>query len=150
VLTLIQGYSLFKISHELDTVAQRLKETQDTINDLARFGKTVSVVSFLPFESGAAALKELHDISEGQCSDALKAFLDGGLPKAGKKSKVVLGVSDKVLAGSIKSALQNAGLEMQTAETSEVVGDMLRGVRLHGEKLLKERVDLILFYEQWD
>jgi nucleolar protein 56 len=27
---------------------------------------------------------------------------------------------------------------MQTAETSEVVGDMLRGVRLHGEKLLKE------------
>jgi nucleolar protein 56 len=58
------------------------------------------------------------------------------LPTSSKKKKVTLGVSDKILAGSIKSAFPN--LECETGDTSEVVSDMLRGVRLHSEKLLKQ------------
>lgn len=58
------------------------------------------------------------------------------LPKAGKKNKVTLGVSDKILAGNIKGAFP--GIECETGDTSEVVSDMLRGVRLHSEKLLKQ------------
>lgn len=58
------------------------------------------------------------------------------LPKAGKKKKVVLGVSDKTLSQSIKKAVEN--VECETGDTSEVVADMLRGLRLHAAKLLKQ------------
>lgn len=58
------------------------------------------------------------------------------LPKSSKKKKIVLGVSDKILAGSIKASFP--GIECETGDTSEVVQDMLRGIRLHSEKLLKQ------------
>ncbi|KIW33112.1 uncharacterized protein PV07_04604 [Cladophialophora immunda] len=130
------GYSIFKVVHQADTVGNRLKEVQDSVQDLARFGKMVDLVSFLPFESGKQALSELNDISEGIASDFLKSFLELNLPKAGKKNKVTLGVSDKILAASIKTAFSN--IECETGDTSEVVQDMLRGIRLHSEKLLKQ------------
>ncbi|KIW86856.1 uncharacterized protein Z519_12477 [Cladophialophora bantiana CBS 173.52] len=130
------GYSIFKVVHQADAVGHRLKEVQDGVQDLARFGKMVDLVSFLPFESGKQALSELNDISEGIASDFLKSFLELNLPKAGKKNKIILGVSDKILAASIKTALPN--VECETGDTSEVVLDMLRGIRLHSEKLLKQ------------
>ncbi|KEF58818.1 uncharacterized protein A1O9_03661 [Exophiala aquamarina CBS 119918] len=130
------GYSVFKVVHQADTVANRLREVQESVQDLSKFGKMVSLVSFLPFENGKQALEELHDISEGIASDFLKSFLELNLPKAGKKSKVILGVSDKILASSIKTSFPN--IECETGDTSEVVQDMLRGIRLHNEKLLKQ------------
>jgi nucleolar protein 56 len=63
------------------------------------------------------------------------SFLELNLPKSGKKKKVSLGVYDRVLATSIKSAFPS--LECETGDTSEVVQDMLRGIRLHSTKLLK-------------
>jgi nucleolar protein 56 len=44
------GYSLYKVAQQADTVGNRLKEVQDSVQDLAKFGKMVDVVSFLPFE----------------------------------------------------------------------------------------------------
>lgn len=44
------GYSLFKVIHKPDSVGNRLKEVQAANQDLAKFGKMVEVVSFLPFE----------------------------------------------------------------------------------------------------
>lgn len=44
------GYSLFKVALQGDTVGNRLKEVQDGLDDLARFGKMVQLSSFLPFE----------------------------------------------------------------------------------------------------
>lgn len=44
-------------------------------------------------------------------------------------------MSDKNLAGSIKAEFP--GVECETGETSEVVADLLRGLRLHAPKLLK-------------
>ena len=58
------------------------------------------------------------------------------LPKIDKKNKITLGVADKNLAGSIKSAFP--GVECETGDTSEVVQNMLRGVRQHAPKLLKQ------------
>lgn len=86
--------------------------------------------------SGKQALEELHDISEGIASEFLRSFLDLNLPKGNKKRKVVLGVADKILAGSIKGVFPT--VECETGDTSEVVADMLRGIRLHSEKLLKQ------------
>lgn len=70
-------------------------------------------------------------------SDYLKSVLELNLPQtSGKKSKVVLGVSEKNLAGSIKAAFP--GLECETADTSDIVADVIRGIRLHADKLLKD------------
>lgn len=88
------------------------------------------------FRNGKQALEELHEISEGIASEFLRSFLELNLPTSGKKNKVILGVSDRGLAGSIKTAFPS--VECETSETSEVVADMLRGVRLHSEKLLKQ------------
>lgn len=72
-------------------------------------------------------------------SDYLRSVLELNLPKTGKKQKIVLGVSDKNLAGSIRAEFD--GVECETGDTSEVVGDLLRGVRLHAPKLLKALQD---------
>ena len=90
--------------------------------------------------SGAAqALENANEISEGIASEFLISLLEVNLPKSSKKHKVTLGVSDKNLAGSIKAAF--TGLECETGDTSEVVQDMLRGIRQHAPKLLKQLQD---------
>lgn len=99
----------------------------------------IEVVSFAPFQGAAQALENANEISEGLVSDYLRTVLEMNLPKAGKKHKVTLGVTDRTLAGSIKAALP--GIECETSETSEVVADLLRGIRLHSDKLLKQLQD---------
>lgn len=44
------GYSLFKVAIKGDTVGNSLKEVQEGVNDLAKFGKMIDLTSFLPFE----------------------------------------------------------------------------------------------------
>ncbi|KAI9929217.1 hypothetical protein ASPWEDRAFT_168943 [Aspergillus wentii DTO 134E9] len=130
------GYSLFKVTHQADSVGNRLKEVQEGVNDLAKFGKMVELSSFVPFENNKQALSEINDVSEGVASETLISFLELNLPKPSKKKKVVVGVADKALAGSIKSAFDF--VDCETGDTSEIVQDMLRGLRLHVGKLLKQ------------
>lgn len=68
-------------------------------------------------------------------SDYLRSVVELNIPKTSKKKKVVLGVQDKNLAGSIKANFAN--VDCETGDTSEVVADLLRGLRLHAAKLLK-------------
>ena len=84
----------------------------------------------------AQALENANDVSEGITSEYLRSLLEVNLPKPGKDNTVVLGVSDKNLASSIKAAFP--GVECETSGTSEVVSDMLRGIRQHAGKLLKQ------------
>jgi nucleolar protein 56 len=84
----------------------------------------------------AQALENANDISEGIVSEYLTSLLEVNLPKASKKNKITIGVSDKNLAGGIKAAFP--GIECETADTSEVVQTMLRGIRQHAPKLLKQ------------
>lgn len=129
------GYAIFKVVHQPDTVGNRLKEVQDASLDLSKFGKMVKLVNFAPYRGAAEALENVNLVSEGVLSDYLRANLELNLPKLSKKKKVVIGVSDKNLAGSIKATF--AGVECETSETSEIVADLLRGLRLHIGKLLK-------------
>ncbi|KAI5292325.1 snoRNP complex protein nop56 [Ascosphaera acerosa] len=130
------GYALFKTAHQADTVGNRLKEVQDAMQDLGKFGKMVELASFLPFENNKQALAEINDVSEGVASETLTSFLDLNLPKPSKKKKVALGLADKNLASTIKATFGH--VECETGETSEIVADLLRGVRLHVGKLLKQ------------
>ena len=106
------------------------------MQDLEKFGKTVELIGLAPFQGTQAALQEINDISEGILSDFLRATIETNLPKAGKKKTITLGVSEKNLAGSIKAAFPYIGCE--TSETSEVVSDLLRGLRQHSGKLIKK------------
>ncbi|KAI9834256.1 MAG: snoRNP complex protein nop56 [Sarea resinae] len=131
------GYAIFQVVQTPETgPGLRLKEVQEASQDLARLGKMIKLVSFAPFQGAAQALENANDVSEGIASEYLQSLLEVNLPKPGKKKKIVLGVSDKNLAGSIKAALPH--VECETGDTSEVVQDLLRGLRLHAPKLLKQ------------
>lgn len=84
----------------------------------------------------AQALENTNDISEGIASKYLLSLLEVNLPKSGKKNKITLGVAERNIAGAIKAAFP--GLECETSDTSEIVADMLRGIRQHASKLLKQ------------
>ncbi|RAL64690.1 hypothetical protein DID88_001722 [Monilinia fructigena] len=129
------GFAIFQVVHQADTIGNRLKEVQDAGQDLAKFGKMVKLVNFAPYRNAAEALENINLISEGVLSDYLKSNLELNMPKPSKKKKTILGVSDKTLAGSIKEEFP--GVSCETGETSEVVADLLRGLRLHAPKLLK-------------
>lgn len=133
------GYAIFSVVHQSDTIGNRLKEVQSSVQDLAKFGKMVKLVSFAPYQGAAQALENANDLSEGLVSDYLTSLLEINLPKSGKNSKIVLGVGDRNLAGSIKAAFPN--LQCETGETSEIVADLLRGIRQHAPKLLKQLQD---------
>ncbi|KAF9275512.1 snoRNP complex protein nop56, partial [Linnemannia elongata] len=115
------GYALFE-RLESEEIGSKLADVCEAATDLTKFGKMVKLKSFAPFKSAAHALENMNDVSEGIMNDHLKAFLEMNLPKPGKKSKVVLGVTEKSLAGSIKDGL---GYE---CDASEIVLDLVRGV----------------------
>ncbi|KAL2312074.1 U3 snoRNP protein Nop56 [Schizosaccharomyces pombe] len=126
------GYSLFDVVGA-DQIAAKTKEVQLSLQDISKFGKVVQLRSFIPFKNAAHALENANDISEGVLNDFLKNFLELNLPKASKKKKVSLGVQDKNLATSIKSEI-----DAIECDTSELTQDLLRGIRFHGDKLLKQ------------
>ncbi|TPX14777.1 uncharacterized protein E0L32_005172 [Thyridium curvatum] len=130
------GYGIFEVVYQADSVGLRLKEVQDSMSDLSKFGKMVKLVNFTPWRNHAEGLQNINEVSEGILTDYLKSALELNLPKtSGKKSKVVLGVADKKLAGEISATFP--GVVCETNDTSEVAADLLRGIRLHSEKLLK-------------
>ncbi|KAL4081146.1 Nop-domain-containing protein [Scleroderma citrinum] len=124
------GYAVFEVKlHE--EVGSRTKAVQDSISDLAKFNKMVSLLSFSPFKSAADALENINDISEGILNDHLKSLLELNLAKTKKASKVKLGVADATLASSISEAM---GFKCDASEETQ---ELLRGIRLHAHKLLK-------------
>ena len=88
------------------------------------------------YRSAAHGLEAINLVSEGIMPDYLKQTLELNLPQtSGKKSKIVLGVVDKRLAGEISSTFP--GVQCEAADTSDVVAALLRGIRVHADKLLK-------------
>lgn len=65
LLETASGYAIFKVNFKED-IGSRSKAVQDSIDDLPKFGKMVTLVSFSPFKSAAHALENANDISEGQ------------------------------------------------------------------------------------
>ncbi|KAI9670271.1 MAG: snoRNP complex protein nop56 [Alyxoria varia] len=133
------GYALFQVRLQPDAIGSALKECRDVAGDLAKFGKMVRVVSFLPFQGAAQALDEIKSISEGNLSELLQNLLEANLPQPDKDNPVSLGVAEKTLGNKIKEAFK--GLEVRSAEKNTVVMGLLRGIRFHAPKLLKQLQD---------
>jgi nucleolar protein 56 len=58
------GYAIFTVNLQ-DEVGARQKAVQASIQDLAKFQKMVTLLSFSPFKSAAHALENANDVSEG-------------------------------------------------------------------------------------
>ncbi|CEP08181.1 hypothetical protein [Parasitella parasitica] len=123
------GYSLFE-RLQSEEIGSKLESVQNSIADLSKFSKMLKLKSFAPFKNAADALENANDVSEGIVNPSLKAFLEMNLPKSGKKSKVCLGVTEKNLAGAIKSELSI------DCASDEMVQELIRGIRLWADKLL--------------
>jgi nucleolar protein 56 len=124
------GYALFTVTMQ-EEVAAKSKQLQDSINDYNIFNRMVSLASFLPFTSAAQALENANDVSEGVLNDHLKSLLNLIVPSGGKKDKkVLLGVSERGLAGAIQG---ETGIPCDTGERAL---ELIRGCRLHQEKLV--------------
>ncbi|KAF8651971.1 hypothetical protein AX16_004614 [Volvariella volvacea WC 439] len=124
------GYAIFEVKF-VEGIAAKAPAVQESMKDLAKFGKMVSLLSFSPFKSAADALENINDVSEGQLHDHLKNLLELNLSKASKKSPVRLAVSDANLGNAIRETLKIQ------CDTSELSQEVLRGIRLHAPKLLK-------------
>ncbi|KAH6912665.1 Nop-domain-containing protein [Coprinopsis sp. MPI-PUGE-AT-0042] len=124
------GYAIFEVKISED-IGAKSREMQDSIKDLGKFGKMVTLQSFSPFKTAAQALENINDISEGVMNEYLHNILELNLSKPGKASKIMLGVADPLIAKSIKDSL---GFSV---DASDKTLDLIRGIRLHAPKLLK-------------
>jgi hypothetical protein len=58
------GYAIFEVKLR-EEIAAMTEAVQKSIQDLSKFKKMVSLVSFSPFKNAAHALENANDISEG-------------------------------------------------------------------------------------
>jgi nucleolar protein 56 len=133
------GYAIFKVKLQQDNIGSRLKDVQAAANNLATFSKLVELISFAPFKGAAQALENANDISEGLVSDYLKSVIELNIPKSNddnNNNQINLGISDKQLGPSIKEFFPYID-----CISNEVVQDLLRGIRFHSTKLLKNLQD---------
>ncbi|KAK4378837.1 hypothetical protein RND71_000699 [Anisodus tanguticus] len=126
------GYGLF-LAHGIDEIGQNTEAVRNSITDLNRFGKVVKMEAFNPFESALDALNQCNAVSEGQMTEELQNFLERSLPKVkeGKKAKFSLGLAEPKLGSHIHEVTKIP------CQSNEFVLEILRGVRLHFEKFIK-------------
>jgi nucleolar protein 56 len=60
------GYAVFEAKLSED-IGSKSNAVGDSFQDLAKFGKMVSLMSFSPFKNAAQALENINDVSEGAC-----------------------------------------------------------------------------------
>lgn len=126
------GYALFELIQH-DDIASLTDEVQASVQDVQRFGRTVKLKAFQPFTSAENALENINAVSEHILSDDLKHFLELNLPKVKKAGKgTTLGVIEPALGTVIQETLSFP------CKSDESTREVLRGVRLHFHKYVKE------------
>lgn len=125
------GYALFK-SKEYEEIAMFIPQVEQASQNPVKFKAFVNLIAFLPFKSGTNALDNINNLSEGVIHEDLQTFLETNLPAPGnKKNKFVLGVGDSKLCSAIQESLG------YNCQFTEVVPELLRGIRYHFHDLVK-------------
>jgi len=125
------GYALFEKT-EFEEVAGQLKEIQSSVTEFSRFSKLIKFKAFSPFEKAEKALENIMAIREGQVTEDLKEFLVSNLPSSKKKKTFLLGISDNSLGIELKEKTDF------TLSANETIDEIVRGIRLHFNKFLKD------------
>ena len=68
------GYAIFEVKLR-DELASMTQAVQKSVQDLGKFKKMVSLLSFSPFKSAAHALENANDVSEGAYIHRISRFI---------------------------------------------------------------------------
>lgn len=124
------GYALFKVK-EFEDIGSFLPQVEKSTQDLVKFKSVVELIAFSPFKNAANALENANSVSEGILHEDLATFLESNLPKQKKRKNFLLGLSDPKLGSSIQDNLT------VTCKADGVVSEVLRGIRLHSNRLIE-------------
>lgn len=128
------GYSLFRVN-EYEEIGSLMPQVAKASLDAPLFNSMVSFVAFQPFRNAQAMLESTEAIVEGKLPEDLRTFLEENLPSKDKKRrKIVLGVSDARIGSAITDEFN------VTCSFSDVVPEILRGIRYHYEKLVEDNI----------
>ncbi|CAN7974777.1 unnamed protein product [Ixodes persulcatus] len=98
-----------------------LPQVEKSVLDLNKFKSLVHLIAFFPFRTAVNALENMNCITEGVVHNDLQVFLETNMPKATKKCRIILGLSDSKLAMTVQECL---GLSCQH---TGVVPEIIRG-----------------------
>jgi len=128
------GYSLFRVN-EFEEIGSQMPQVAKASLDAPLFNSMVSFVAFQPFKNAQTTLDSAEAIIDGKLPEDLKTFLEENLPsKEKKRRKITLGVADPKIGSAITEEFN------VTCSFSDVVPEILRGIRYHYEKLIEENI----------
>lgn len=124
------GYSLYRVN-EYEEIGAFLPQVVKASLEATMFKSLVKLIAFQPFKSAQIMLESTTDVIEGKLPEDLKMFLEENLPaKEKKRRKVVLGISDSKIGATIT---EEFGV---TCSFTDIVPEIIRGIRAHYEKLI--------------
>ena len=128
------GYSLFRVN-EYEEIGSQMPQVAKASLNGPLFNSMVSFVAFQPFKNAQSTLDSAEAIVEGKLPDDLRTFLEENLPsKEKKRRKVTLGVSDARIGSAITEEFN------VTCSFTDIVPEIIRGIRYHYENLIEENV----------
>lgn len=134
------GYSLFRVN-EYEEIGSLMPQVAKASLDAPLFNSMVSFVAFQPFKNAQATLESTEAIVEGRLPEDLRNFLEENLPsKEKKRRKIILGVSEARIGSAITEEFN------VTCSFSDVVPEIMRGIRYHYEKLVEENITSDVVY----
>ncbi|KAM4710091.1 nucleolar protein 56 [Discoglossus pictus] len=122
------GYALFAVQ-EVEEIGMLLPQVEESLLNVGKFSSLVKLAAFSPFKSAQSALENVNAISEGVLHEDLKLLLETNMPA--KKKKALLGVGDPKIGAAVQEELKI------TCQAGGVVGEIIRGIRLHFHCLVK-------------
>lgn len=126
------GYSLFKVN-EFEEIGSMMPQVVKATLNAPIFNSLVQLVAFQPFRSAQTTLDNASAITEGRLPEELKMFLEENLPsKEKKRRKIIIGVSDSKIGSSITEEFN------VTCSFTDIVPEIMRGIRFHYEKLIDD------------
>lgn len=128
------GYSLFRVN-EYEEIGSQMDQVAKASLNATLFNSMVSFIAFQPFKSAQSTLESAESIVEGKLPEDLKTFLEENLPSKDKKRrKIIVGVADARIGSAITEEFN------VTCSFSDIVPEIIRGIRFHYEKLIEENV----------
>lgn len=124
------GYSLFRVN-EYEDIGALMPQVAKASQNPQLFNSLVQLVAFQPFKSAQATMENTEATVEGRLPEELKLFLEENLPSK-KRRKITLGISDPKIGASITEEYE------VTCSFSDVVPEIIRGIRYHYQKLIED------------
>lgn len=133
------GYSLFKVNSYEEIGAQSAQVAKASLS-APLFKSLVSFIAFQPFKNAQSTLDSTLQIIDGKLPEDLKLFLEENLPsKEKKRAKITIGVADAKIGSAITDEFN------VSCSFSDIVPEILRGIRYHYEKLVDDVVRDTMF-----